>query len=321
MSYTIKQRFISQNRSRTPLKAIGTVVHETATPGASDEAEFNYFNSANRGASAHAFVDYDSITQTIPWNERAGHAGPTANRNYIGIELCHYDDAARFDEVWKRAVWLFAWVHINVIKQTTINKNTLMSHAEVTSKWRESTHTDPVAYFKKFGRTVDMFRQEVQKEINSQLNIKSGGTDSSNNNEQTEDQGKVAGASTETLSIQKSLNRLRIRDNEGKALVEDGVIGTRTKEAVKRLQSISGLSQDGIPGAQTKAAINSILTKPTLKVGSKGTVVRYLQFRVGTNIDGVFGSNTKAKVMTYQKNNGLSADGIVGPKTWEKLIG
>ncbi len=71
MAYTIVQKFISQNRSGKTLNAKGTVLHETATPGASDENEFNYFNSGYRGASAHAFVDYDSITQTVPWNEQS----------------------------------------------------------------------------------------------------------------------------------------------------------------------------------------------------------------------------------------------------------
>ena len=44
MAYTITQRFISRNRSNIQLKAIGTFVHETSDPGATDENEFNYFN-------------------------------------------------------------------------------------------------------------------------------------------------------------------------------------------------------------------------------------------------------------------------------------
>lgn len=120
MSYEIMQKFISLNWSGRVLKPISSVLHETADVNATDENEQQYFNSGNRGASAHAFVDYNSITQTIPWEEQSWHAGPTANRNFIGIELCHYDDAASFNEVWKRAVWLFAWVHINVHKLTIL---------------------------------------------------------------------------------------------------------------------------------------------------------------------------------------------------------
>jgi len=173
MAYEITQNFITQNRSGRILKPIGIVLHETATPGATDENEQSFYNSGNRQASAHAFVDYDSITQCIPWLEQAWHAGPTANRNYIGIELCHYDDCLKFPQVWNRAVWLFAWVHVNILKLTTVTKDNLMSHAEVSAKWHETDHTDPVSYFKQFGKTVDDFRVAVQAQINIQI----GGSD------------------------------------------------------------------------------------------------------------------------------------------------
>lgn len=39
------------------------------------------------------------------------------------------------------------------------------------------------------------------------------------------------------------------------------------------------------------------------------------------NIDGVWGRRTEAAVKAFQSANGLTADGIVGPKTREKLFG
>lgn len=302
MGYTIIQRFISMNRSGKTLDAIGTVVHETATPGASDENEYNYFNSGYRGASAHAFVDYDSITQTIPWTEQAWHAGPTANKSYIGIELCNYSDPAKFNEIWNRAVWLFAYVHVKVINVTTINKTTLMSHAEVSNTWGETDHMDPIAYFAKFGKTVDDFRAAVQAEINSMISNPSY-------------------PYSNISYLQTVLNRLKITDYEGKALVVDGIVGPRTTSAIKNLQGICGLPQTGIVGPETSDALNLVLSKPLLSTGSRGYAVRYVQFRVGVSIDGIFGPKTKAGVMRYQSQNGLAADGIVGPKTWGKLIG
>lgn len=65
---------------------------------------------------------------------------------------------------------------------------------------------------------------------------------------------------------------------------------------------------------------------PTLRRGSKGADVVYLQEmlnceRIGTaiNVDGIFGRDTEALVKTFQKDRGLTADGIVGPLTWAAL--
>lgn len=56
-------------------------------------------------------------------------------------------------------------------------------------------------------------------------------------------------------------------------------------------------------------------------IGSRGTEVRQIQQRLknwgyykGT-VDGIYGTKTKAAVVSFQKKNGLTADGICGPKT------
>lgn len=172
--YPIKTDYLKMNRSKKPLAPIGIVLHSTATDGATDEAEVRYFNTGDRGASAHSFVDWDSITNCIPYNERAWHAGATANGRFIGIELCEPKghDVVKFNEVWSRATWYFAYIFINVLKLKLVTKENLMSHAEVSNQWRESTHQDPIEYFKEYGKTVDMFRKDVQAEINKQLVVK-----------------------------------------------------------------------------------------------------------------------------------------------------
>lgn len=62
-----------------------------------------------------------------------------------------------------------------------------------------------------------------------------------------------------------------------------------------------------------------------LREGSTGSKVKELQellkahgFNPGP-IDGAFGAGTKQAAISFQKYNGLDADGIVGPKTWEAL--
>lgn len=167
--YTIIQKLITKNRSYESLKPIGIVIHETANPGDSDEMEFNYFNNNNISASAHAFIDKDSITQTIPWNEVAWHAGRTANHKFLGIEMCHATNAQDFQEIWNRTTWLFAYLVVNILNIKTITKDNIMSHAEVSNKWHETDHQDPVFYFQTYGKTVDMFRDAVQNEVNNMI--------------------------------------------------------------------------------------------------------------------------------------------------------
>jgi N-acetylmuramoyl-L-alanine amidase len=38
-------------------------------------------------------------------------------------------------------------------------------------------------------------------------------------------------------------------------------------------------------------------------------------------VDGDFGAGTEAQVKVWQKANGLTADGVIGPVTWKKMFG
>lgn len=64
---------------------------------------------------------------------------------------------------------------------------------------------------------------------------------------------------------------------------------------------------------------------PQLQYGSRGSDVKALQTALkemgyySDSIDGKFGPNTKAAVMAFQRNEGISVDGIVGPNTKAKF--
>jgi hypothetical protein len=134
-----------------------------------------------------------------------------------------------------------------------------------------------------------------------------------------DENGKVVGGNND-VSLQNKLNRLGFKGKNGLKLSEDGIIGTESIFAIKACQSALGLSVDGIAGANTLSAINSVLSKPLLKVGSMGIVVRFLQSKLGIVVDGIFGNVTRNSVINYQSRNGLIRDGIVGNMTWNKLI-
>ncbi len=60
---------------------------------------------------------------------------------------------------------------------------------------------------------------------------------------------------------------------------------------------------------------------PTLDLGDKHELVEVLHRFFGTRIDSdEFEDVLKTTVTTYQRRNGLEPDGVVGPKTWERIL-
>ena len=160
-------KLLSKNRSYELLVPVGIVLHETATPGATAQNEFLYFNGGDRSASAHGFVDWNGYIQTIPYDEVAWHAGYIANHKYIGIEMCHATNKADFDKVWDNTVEIV----VDLINKCGFSINELTTHNEVSLRWRETDHTDPIGYFKKFGKTFEDFKNDVIAHMNGGLNM------------------------------------------------------------------------------------------------------------------------------------------------------
>lgn len=125
----------------------------------------------------------------------------------------------------------------------------------------------------------------------------------------------------------------------------DGIFGQNTKTAVIAFQKAYGLCQDGVIGPKTWEALYSVymgiaeteglaVAYPghLLKVGVTGANVKLMQSYLNTigkyqpsipklTVDGVFGSQTKAAVMQYQRLYNLTVDGIIGKKTWDSIVG
>ena len=61
------------------------------------------------------------------------------------------------------------------------------------------------------------------------------------------------------------------------------------------------------------------LYKFSMRQGSEGQEVRRLQSSIGIGSDGIFGSQTKRAVESFQKGQGLTVDGIAGTNTLDAL--
>src|SRR3989339_841157 len=134
----------------------------------------------------------------------------------------------------------------------------------------------------------------------------------------------------------KELQRF-LNDKLNLGLEIDGVLGSKTIAVIKKWQKENGLVPDGLIGSKTKALMNNniITTSPTtstssnsynfgtstLKNGSKGETVKELQrflndkLNLGLEIDGVLGPKTISVIKKWQKDNGLTPDGLIGAKT------
>lgn len=164
---------------------------------------------------------------------------------------------------------------------------------------------------------------------------------------------RIGSTGLDVQTIQTWLGRIR-QNYPAIPVITDasGTFGDSTRAAVRKFQSIFGLSADGIVGKSTWFKISSLYTAVTrlaelnsegtnlgigtvppaavLRQGSRGQDVITLQYLLdviseyypgipAVTQDGIFGAGTKQAVTAFQSRMGLVADGIVGPATWNAL--
>lgn len=114
----------------------------------------------------------------------------------------------------------------------------------------------------------------------------------------------------------------------------DGEFDTITESGVKAFQSRNGLENDGVAGPTTLTRLYSDSARKassaaghlgSLRPNAQGDAVRSLQRNLRTlgyydgSVDGDYGEGTTAAVTAFQKAYGLTADGIAGKSTINKI--
>jgi peptidoglycan hydrolase-like protein with peptidoglycan-binding domain len=165
---------------------------------------------------------------------------------------------------------------------------------------------------------------------------------------------RVGSSGESVRRLQTFLNRIRVNYPAIPAIVNpNGYFGEDTANAVRVFQRVFSLTQDGVAGKATWNKVSQIYAAiiklseldgegekegvtqtppalPVLKRGASGSDVSRLQFLINfasdyypavpeISQDGIFGSGTENAVKAFQKQFGLTQDGIVGAATWAKL--
>lgn len=108
-------------------------------------------------------------------------------------------------------------------------------------------------------------------------------------------------------------------------VVSSGASGYTLEQFIRDVQKVTGATVDGEAGKETLSktvtlSINQNQTHTLVKLVQKR--LEELDYDCGV-IDGIFGAQTRAAVIQFQRNNKCTADGEItrGQLTWKKLLG
>lgn len=220
------------------------VIHYVGAVGGA-KANCQYFANADRGASAHYFVDYNGdIWQSVEDKNIAWHCGTKSgykhpecrNANSIGIELCVRNKGSQADtsKDWyfeDATVWAAAELTKHLMSKYNVPADHVIRHYDVTGK----ICPNPYVY-----NTTSHTWTEFKSLLGT----------AGRNYMQNGDSGE------EVRQLQKNLNALGY--NCGTA---DGIYGDKTETAVEKLQKDNGLPADGMAGIKTLAKIEELLNR------------------------------------------------------------
>lgn len=291
---TIKQRLDNDDHYESGNVIEYLVIHDTGNSTDSDEGNANYFCTGSRGASAHYFVDNDSITQIVLDKDGSYHCGDghnlygINNHNSIGIEMCRVNN--QVTEITKNNT-------IDLIKMLMAKYNVPIQ--------RVVRHYD--ASKKLCPSSLSANNWAKWYEFKARLS--------------TPVQVPVSSTPTPTTIVY----RVRKSWTDIKSQIGAYSLLDNAKDAVNKNAGYSIFDSNGV------CVYPVIISQPTpvatsnlLQKGNKGDTVKVLQtklntFGYGLSADGDFGQNTYNAVVDFQSKHGLTADGVVGDKTMAEL--
>lgn len=290
MSYIFKTN-IANKQNYGGTRALNTikylVYHYTGNDGDSDESNGKHFHNHIVKASAHYFVDDDSVTQSVPDNYIAYSVGGRCqsnhhplykvctNSNSISIEMCDcYKNGVV--EITDKTIENAIELGRVLMKKYNISIDHVIRHYDVNGKACPNCN----------GLLNDANWNAFRSRLNG-----APVTNTVHNSKPSETPSRPSSYDQWVADLQAELNR----------------------------QYHTGLAVDGLKGPRTLDACI------TVRRGARGNITRLIQERlnsVGFHIstDGIFGGGTERAVKVFQRNRGLRADGIVGRNTWNWLL-
>lgn len=274
--YTYKRRKAKRcnyGNRRSIKKILYAVVHYTGNDCDSDEGNANYFANNNVGASAHYFIDDDSVTQSVPddyvaWSvgstglldqgspyraKGAKYWGKCTNTNSLNFELCDtVKDGKRMVSEKTRAnaaVFIAKKMH-----EHDIPISRLIRHFDVNGKlcpiYWVTDEEDWLAFKAEVNAELKKLKGEKEPAKVETTKKKYSGTFPKL---PVRGYFKLGDNGTQVKYLQKFLNWF---GNYG--LKVDGIIGEKTIAAIKKFQKAVGLVADGLFGAKSLAKAKTI---------------------------------------------------------------
>lgn len=146
----------------------GIVVHETSEANVTAQQFTDRFNAnwPKLETYVHAFVDNNEILNIHNTDYTVWGAGPTANARYIQVELCRVNSYDAFARSLSNDAYYIASKLIQY-NLPDIPGQTVISHAQASNTWHETTHQDPVYYFSTWGYDMDQFNDLIKTYYNN----------------------------------------------------------------------------------------------------------------------------------------------------------